>query len=205
MNPFDKSFWNERYATDAYLYGTHPSGFLTEHAHRLAPGSQVLVPADGEGRNSVYLASLGHDVTATDISERALAKSRRLAEQEGVDVSFVEVDLQTWAWPSNAYDAVVGVFIQFAPPDFRAAMFAGMRDAIRPGGLVMLHGYTPRQIAYGTGGPPVVEHLYTEALLREAFDGWDIERLASYDRELSEGAGHSGMSALIDLIARRPA
>jgi hypothetical protein len=98
----------------------------------------------------------------------------------------------------------VAIFIQFADPEFRARIFAGMQQATKPGGLILLQGYRPEQIAYGTGGPPIPENLYTETLLREAFAGWTIEHLASHDSVIEEGAGHSGLSALIDLVARKP-
>jgi len=204
MKPDARAFWNTRFASDDYVFGTEPSVFLTEHAHHLSPGSRVLVPADGEGRNSVFLAEQGHRVVATDLAGEGIAKARRLAKARAVDVTFDQVDIHTWVWPEAAYDAVVGVFIQFSPPAERQAVFAGMKQAVKPGGLVLLHGYTPKQLEYGTGGPPDAAQLYTEALLREAFAGWAIVRLESYERTLTEGHGHRGRSALVDLIARRP-
>ncbi len=114
------------------------------------------------------------------------------------------LDLSGWDWPDAAFDAVVAIFIQFAPPALRDTIFAGMKRAVRPGGRILLHGYTPEQLAHGTGGPPRVDQLYTESLLRSAFGDWEIERLETYERELAEGTGHAGRSALIDLIARRP-
>ncbi|MFN7112460.1 MAG: SAM-dependent methyltransferase [Brevundimonas sp.] len=197
--------WDARYAaTDDYVFGTAPSRFLLNHAKVLMPASRILAPADGEGRNSVYLASLGHDVVATDISPSGQDKARSLAREAGVEVDFRVQDLQDWAWPQAAYDAVVAVFIQFADPDFRHQIFEGMKRAVKPGGLILLHGYTPRQIEYGTGGPPQVDYLYTSDLLRQAFGDFEIETLDAYDADLDEGSGHHGRSALIDLIARRP-
>jgi cyclopropane fatty-acyl-phospholipid synthase-like methyltransferase len=127
-----------------------------------------------------------------------------LADARGVSVEFRHVDLQGWRWPEGEFDAVVAVFIQFAPPAFRDEIFAGMKRSVRPGGVVLLHGYTPKQLEYRTGGPSVVEQLYTEELLRTAFVDWDILRLEAYERELDEGEGHRGQSAVIDLVARRP-
>jgi SAM-dependent methyltransferase len=164
----------------------------------------VLVPADGEGRNSVFLAEMGHRVVATDIAEEGIAKARKLAGARGVSVEFQHLDLQGWHWPEAEFDAVVAVFIQFAPPAFRDEIFAGVKRAVRPGGVALLHGYTPKQLEYRTGGPPVVEQLYTEELLRAAFADWDFLRIEAYERELDEGEGHKGRSAIIDMIARRP-
>jgi len=200
----DKEFWNGRFASDAYVFGTRPAAFVVDNAHYLAERSRVLVPADGEGRNSVYLAELGHRVVATDIAEAGITKARKLAAARGTQVEFRLLDLRGWAWPMGEFEAVVAVFIQFAPPAFRDEIFAGMKRAVRPGGVILLHGYAPKQLDYGTGGPPAVEQLYTENLLRAAFADFEILRLESGIRDLDEGEGHKGLSAVIDLVARRP-
>ena len=204
MPSSDADFWNGRFASESYVFGTRPAAFLVDNAHHVPARSRVLVPADGEGRNSVFLAEMGHRVVATDIAEEGLAKARKLADARGVSVEFRHLDLQGWAWPEAEFDAVVAIFVQFAPPAFRDEMFAGMKRAVRPGGVLLLHGYTPKQLEYRTGGPPVVEHLYTEELLRAAFADWELLRIEAYERELDEGEGHKGRSAIIDLIARRP-
>jgi len=204
MSSNDKDFWNGRFASASYVFGTHPAAFLVDNAHPIPPRSRVLVPADGEGRNSVFLAELGHHVVATDLAELGIAKARKLADARGVTVEYRHLDLQGWQWPEAEFDAVVAVFIQFAPPAFRDEIFAGMKRAVRPGGVALLHGYTPKQLEFRTGGPQAVEQLYTEELLQAAFGDWDILRLGAYERDLDEGEGHKGRSAIIDMIARRP-
>ena len=201
--PDQAAFWDERYAADEYLFGTTPNAFLAREVHRLTPGSRVLAVADGEGRNSVFLAQHGHRVVATDVSERALDKARALAERRGVQVEYQQADLAEWEWPAEAFDAVVGIFIQFAGPQLRADIFDGIHRSLKPGGLLLLEGYREEQLGYGTGGPPNSENLYTEDGLRRAFSTWEIELLDAYDAEIEEGIGHSGKSALIDLIARK--
>lgn len=195
--------WNDRYATEDYLFGTDPADFLRREASRLPPGSRVLCVADGEGRNSVHLAGLGHDVTAFDLSPNAVAKARRLAESAGVTVDFHVAGLDDWDW-SRSFDAVAAIFIQFVGPDARADLFHHIAQAVRPGGLLLLHGYAPRQVGYGTGGPPHVENMYELPLLRDAFAGWEVLLAEDYDAVIAEGRGHSGMSGLIDFIARKP-
>jgi cyclopropane fatty-acyl-phospholipid synthase-like methyltransferase len=204
MSSSGHDFWNGRFSTETYVFGTRPAAFVVDNAHVIPAGSRVLLPADGEGRNSVYLAEQGHQVVATDIAEAGLAKARKLAEARGVNVDFRHVDLHGWQWPRAAFDAVVAVFIQFAPPAFRDEIFAGMKQAVRPGGVVLLHGYTPKQLEFGTGGPSAVEQLYTPELLRASFSDWEILRLEEGVRDLDEGEGHKGLSAVIDLVARRP-
>lgn len=196
--------WNIRYDRPDYLFGTEPSQFLREQADRIPAGARVLCVADGEGRNSVYLAGLGHEVTAFDPSSVALDKARALAAERGVSVEFHRAGVEDWDW-SRQFDAVVAIFVQFAPPQMRDRMFADMVRALAPGGVILLHGYTPRQVAYGTGGPSDPTHLYTREMLRGASANLDILRLEAYERDVDEGRGHSGRSALIDLVARRPA
>lgn len=207
-NPSGNPMWDQRYANADYHFGTEPAAFLVRHADLLggvgSGGGKTLVVADGEGRNSVYLAEQGLAVTAMDLSEVGVDKARRLAADRGVSVDIRVADLLAWPWKPAAYDLVVAVFIQFLTPQRRAEVFAGMVRTLRPGGRLLLHGYRPEQLAYGTGGPPVAEHLYTEDLLRDAFGDLEIELLESYDAEIAEGIGHVGMSALIDLVATKP-
>ena len=196
-------FWDLRYSADAYIFGKEPSRFVTNHALSIPAGSRIFLPADGEGRNSVFLAALGHKVTACDYSEVALDKARRLAADKGVAIDFRHIDLKNFAWPDGQYDAVVATFVQFADPAFRDSIFAGLKQSVRSGGLILLHGYTPKQVEYGTGGPDDVTKMYTVELLRDAFADCDIEVLKAYEAELDEGDGHRGRSALIDLVARK--
>lgn len=198
------SDWDRRYDRPDYLFGTAPAAFLLRHAAWLRPGARTLCVADGEGRNSVHLARLGLEVTAFDASPVALVKARRLAASEGVAVDFRESAVEDWDW-SMPFDLVVAIFIQFAPPPLKDRVLAGLAQALSPGGVLMLHGYTPRQLVYGTGGPGREENLYTPEALRAAFASLEILHLEEYDAEIDEGEGHRGTSALIDLIARKPA
>jgi len=200
-----RKFWDQRYEGEAYRFGEEPNAFLARQAHRLAPGQGALAVADGEGRNGVWLARQGLRVLSTDISPRAVTKARALAARHGVEIDARLADLDDWDWPVGTMDVVVAIFIQFAGPEGRARHFAALKAALKPGGLLLLEGYRPEQIAYGTGGPGVVENLYTGALLREAFSDLEILELTTYDAVLAEGDAHAGPSALIDLVARKPA
>ncbi len=195
--------WNERYSEPGFLFGTEPAQFLVEQQQYLERGKTALAIADGEGRNSVFMAEKGMKVTAQDASEVAVDKARGLAAARGANVTYRLGDLREFDWDETSYDLVAGIYIQFAEPDFRDAIFAGMKRALKPGGILLLHGYRPEQLEYGTGGPPCAENMYTVDLLRESFSDMEILRLEAYDREVDEGRGHSGMSALIDLVARK--
>ncbi len=196
--------WDERYATDDYVFGTAPNAFLVDAARYLPAGGRVLAVADGEGRNGVWLAQQGFDVVSVDGSAVALDKARRLAAARGASVRFEQVDLLNWDWPQAAYDAVVAIFIQFAGPPDQHRLLRGLAQALRPGGVLLLQGYRPEQLANGTGGPPWAENMYTEALLRATYGDLECLHLRSHDTVIEEGTGHSGLSALIDLVARKP-
>ncbi|MEZ5778106.1 MAG: class I SAM-dependent methyltransferase [Paracoccaceae bacterium] len=196
--------WNERYAGQDYLFGTAPANFLHRAEPWLKPEQTALSVADGEGRNSVWLAEQGLRVTAMDSAPNAVAKARRLAEERGVNVDFHVAGIEGWDWDGTAYDVVVGIFIQFVGPEGRARLFDGMKRALKPGGTLLLHGYAPRQVEYGTGGPPDAANMYTLDLLRADFAGYAVLRAEDFDAEVDEGRGHSGRSALIDFIARKP-
>jgi SAM-dependent methyltransferase len=196
--------WDTRYAGDELLFGDAPNAFLASQAARLPRGGSALAVADGEGRNGVWLAERGLSVLSIDSSPVAQGKARRLAASRGVDLQLELADLETWAFPPARFDVVAGIFIQFATPPLRARLFAAMQRALKPGGLILLEGYRPEQLAYGTGGPRIVENLYTEAMLRDTFADFEMLELNAYDAVIEEGAGHHGMSALIDMVARSP-
>lgn len=166
--------WNTRFQREDYLFGTVPNRFLASQTGHLRPGQRALAIADGEGRNGVFLAKQGLKVLSVDFSPVALAKARRLAAREGVALETECADLANWAWERQRFD------------------------------VILIQGYRPEQIGYGTGGPKELDHLYTAAMLRTAFAGFDILHLAEHDEVIREGTGHDGMSALVDLVARKP-
>jgi cyclopropane fatty-acyl-phospholipid synthase-like methyltransferase len=205
------SIWSKRYsdADQDYLFGTEPNRFLARREQRLQDGRNAISIADGEGRNSVWLAEQGLEVTGIEISAVAIEKARHLAAARKVEVNFVQADMLAPGWPpaelQAAFDWVIGIFIQFVGPEWRDRQFEVMKQLARPGGRILLQGYTPKQLEYRTGGPSVAENLYTDDILREAFADWEIEELVEYEDTIAEGSGHVGRSALIGLVARKPA
>ncbi len=195
--------WNERYATEDYHFGIEPNVFLAAQRDLLKPGQKALTIADGEGRNGVWLARQGLEVTSIDFSPLGVEKARKLAAHFQVRIQIECADLGTWDWGLPRFDVVVGIFFQFAPPKFRDLIFRRMKEVLKVGGLILLEGYRPEQLKYGTGGPSDVANLYTAQLLREAFADMRILWLDEYDAEIAEGCRHRGMSALIDLAAQK--
>ena len=179
--------WDDRYAFDGYLFGEAPNAFLASQVHRLKPGWRALAVADGERRNGVWLAEQSLLVESIDGSAVAQAKARRLADARSVAMDLTLADLSLWEWPERQFDVVVAIFIQFAPPMLRTELFAGMVKALKPEGLLMLQGYRPEQLQYGTGGPSSIENLYTVALLRDAFPSLELLALTAHDAVIHEG------------------
>ena len=197
-----KDFWNERFSGSEYAYGTEPNAFLVSQEKYLKPGMKALAVADGEGRNGVWLASRGLDVLSVDGSEAGLRKARDLARSRGVSVRTELADLTKWKWPEGQCDVVVAIFIHF-PPDARASMHEKMLRALKPGGVLIMEAFTPEQLRYKTGGPPVKEMLYTAEMLRREFREGEILLLEETLTDLSEGSYHRGASAVVRLVLKR--
>ena len=198
MSEFDR--WQTRYAVPDYIFGEAPNVFLESKKALLPKGGKVLAVADGECRNGVWLAEQGLEVTSTDFSPVAQEKARALVKKRGVHVDFQCADVHTWPYPDGAYDVVVEIFTQFSDPAQRALKWAGMKRALKAGGLLLLEGYSPKQLDYGTGGPKFLDHLYTREMLEEAFGGFSKIEIEAYDRQMAEGTAHAGMAAVIDLV-----
>ncbi len=195
--------WQTRFGAPGYLFGTEPNAFLKSQAHRLPAHGSALSVADGEGRNGVWLAQQGLDVLAIDFAAPALEKSRALAAARGVRLRTEMADITTWRWPAASFDAVAVIFVQVVFPDARAAFFQNLKRTLKPGGVLLMQGYRTEQLTYRTGGPPEAERLYTRALLQEAFGDMVQLDIREHDSVLSEGTAHVGMSALIDLVAKK--
>ena len=196
--------WEARYSAPDYIFGKEPNYFLAKCKHLLPKSGRVLVVADGEGRNSVWLAEQGLDAHAIDFSPTAQQKARALARERRVNVSFELADVHNWRYPEATYDVVCEIFTQFSAPAERALKSAGMCKALKPGGLLIIQGYTPKQLAYGTGGPKLLDRFYTRSILEKAFAGFQNMVFTEEELEMHEGTSHSGMSAVIGLTCRKP-
>lgn len=199
-----EEFWNQRYNTQEFIFGKEPNHYLKQKTELyLINKSKILCVADGEGRNSVWLAKQGHDVEAFDVSSIAIEKAKQLSSQHQVHVQYIHADCDTFDWKTEEYDAIAVIFIQFAEPELRKRLFQNIYRSLKLGGLLILQGYTPKQLDYKTGGPSDLSLLYTEELMRELLNEMEILEMQSYEQELQEGSRHSGMSALIGLVAKK--
>ena len=195
--------WDERYAREEYLFGKEPNDFLVEIVSQV-PRGEVLCLADGEGRNGVYVASLGHNVTSVDASPVALEKARKLAAEKGVTIDTELADLNDYDMGEDKWDCIVSIFFHMVP-EMRRAMHEKVARAIRPGGYLILEAYTPAQLEFRTGGPPVAEMLMNLERLGGDFPGLEFIHAVEKEREVHEGRGHAGHAAVVQLFARKPA
>jgi len=202
LSEYDR--WEARFAVPDYAFGKEPNYFLKSCRPLLPRGGRALAVADGEGRNGTWLAQQGLDVVSIDFSPSAQGKARALAAERQVAVSFIQTDVHGWAYPQADFDVVVEIFTQFSSPSERAVKWAGMRRALKSGGLLILQGYTPKQLEYGTGGPKLRENLYTRPMLEAAFGDFRDLKIVEEEREIYEGTSHGGMSAVINLTGRKP-
>jgi SAM-dependent methyltransferase len=201
LNEYER--WEGRFGVPDYVFGKAPNYFLHACKPLLPASGKALAVADGEGRNGVWLAEQGLDVLSIDFSPAAQQKAKALARERGVKAAFEQSDVHEWKYPEAAFDVVVEIFTQFSTPAERAKKWAGMRRALKPGGLLIIQGYTPKQLQYGTGGPKEIENLYTRALLEAEFRGFRDMRIVEEELEMHEGTAHGGMSAVINFTARK--
>lgn len=194
--------WDERYSAKGYVYGTEPNGFLAAKAN-LLPAGRVLCLGEGEGRNAVWLAEQGFEVTAVDASAVGLHKARGLAAERGVRITTVHADLADFAIEPAAWDGIVSIFCHL-PAALRAKVHRRCVAGLRPGGVLLLEAYTPDQVGRGTGGPPTAELMMDAQTLRLELAGLDLVELSETEREIHEGVFHNGLGAVVQLVGRKP-
>jgi SAM-dependent methyltransferase len=193
--------WDEIYSDDEYVYGKTPNDFLEQNVEVLKPG-KVLCIADGEGRNSVYLAKQGFDVTSVDSSRVGLEKAARLADAEGVQVDFLHCDLADFNFNAGEWDSIVSIFCHLPPP-LRRQTHAGVVQGLVKDGIFLLEAYTPEQIHYGTGGPPTTELMVSLEMLGKELDELETIHQLEIVRDVVEGSKHNGTASVVQFIARR--
>jgi len=194
--------WEQRYSTDDFVFGTEPNDFLRLNVGLLARGS-VLCLAEGEGRNAVFLAGSGFQVSSVDLTEAGVLKTRRLAGERNVEVDASVGDLTDFDLGRSRWDAIVSIFAHL-PPATRRSLHRRVIDALRPGGVLLLEAYTPAQVGRGTGGPPDAAFTMTLEGLRDELEGLEFLHGVELLREVIEGPGHTGVGAVVQVIARKP-
>jgi len=197
-----REFWDARYGEAGLTYGAEPNDFLRDMAPRIPPGP-VLGLGEGQGRNVVHLATLGHPVTAVDQSPVGLARARELAASRGVTVITVAANLAEFDLGPTAWSGIISIFCHL-PPALRQSLYPRCAAALAPGGVLILEAYTPDQLEYGTGGPREPDLLSTLVELSGLLPGLELEIGREVVREIREGAHHQGLGAVVQVVARKP-
>jgi SAM-dependent methyltransferase len=194
--------WDQRYATEDYVYGTRPNDFLAEVVGGMDQSGRALCLAEGEGRNAVFLAERGFEVHAVDASRVGLAKAEALARQRGVRIVSEVADLAGYRIEAESWDLIVSIFCHL-PAAVRRALHREVVAGLRPGGRFVLEAYAPRQLDFGTGGPPDAALMMTLEELRTELHGLHLEHGCELEREVHEGRLHTGRGAVVQIVARK--
>ena len=197
-----KGYWDQRFAAKEFVYGEQANDFLRQHAAGLAPG-QALCLAEGEGRNAVFLAELGHQVCAQDISPVGLRKAKALALQQGVSITTLCCDLAAFKLQPNSLDLIAAIWMH-VEPELRARVFEQAVEALRPGGHLLIEAYRPQQLNFSSGGPTRKELLIEAAQLQQELSALEPLILQEIERTITEGSAHQGRSAVVQFFGRKP-
>ena len=190
--------WDQEYNTENYVYGKQPNDFLKDY-YTTIPKGKVLLLAEGEGRNAVFLAKQGYSVTAVDISSVGLEKAEKLAAENNVNIDAVCEDLETFDLGEKKWDGIVSISCHL-PPEVRQHLYKRIERALKPSGVFFLEGYRPEQLKYKTGGPPLAEMMTSKETLVKELPNLVFNHLQEFDREVNEGINHHGMGAVIQAI-----
>lgn len=199
-----KEFWDERYKQDDYAYGKDPNEYLKEKLPVLKSG-KILFPAEGEGRNAVFAAKIGWDISAFDISTEAKTKALRLAEEEGVEINYRTTSSPDLPFRKEEFDVIALIYAHFPQP-VRKEYFSRLKQLLKKGGKVIFEGFASRHPEYqkmnpGVGGPKTNEMLFSEKEIRAAFQGFDFQEFYEGEIELDEGRFHKGKGWVIRFVA----
>ena len=195
------SFWNERYAVEEYVYGTEPNEFYREELDKLTPG-KILFPAEGEGRNAVFAATRGWDVTAFDASTEGKNKAEKLAESKGVSIQYLINNYDNIQFQPESFDCVVLIYAHMNPLK-RNEYHKKLTSFLKPGGKLILEGFSKKQIYNNTGGPRDVNMLFSEEELRSDFENLTQLLIGENDITLKEGQFHDGKAAVIRVVGTK--
>lgn len=196
------NFWDKRYQSDDYVYGLEPNDFLRDHLSYLPPG-RLLSLGEGEGRNAVFLAQNGFDVTAIDSSEVGLNKAKQLASKNHVNISIKVEDLSQFEQPENDWDVILAIYCHL-PPELRLSLYPKIARSLKPGGVFVLEAYSPEQLEYRTGGPGSVDMLIPLEELESGFMGFHLSVSRKVVRTVNEGTFHTGEASVVQFIAKKP-
>jgi len=194
--------WDERYSEAGFAYGTAPNEFLASIAGRI-PQGKILSLAEGEGRNAVYLAALGYEVTGVDGSEVGLRKAVELAKERGVTIATIHADLSTFEIEPEKWNAIIACYCH-VPSAIRLPLHRAVVRGLKPGGLFVLEAFSKEQLGYGTGGPQSLDMLMSLDELQQELAGLEFIHAVRKERDVREGSGHTGLASVVQLLGVKP-
>lgn len=197
-----KGFWDQAYEKEAYLFGTEPDGFFAEVLPSYKPG-RILLPGEGEGRNAVFAAKLGWDVTAYDYSPAAKVKAQKLAVNNKVNIVYDIKDIKTANYPNGRFDAIAFLSIHFNQQD-RQEIHSRLKQQLKSGGIFILHAFSVEHPKYNDKGPQTSEHLYSEADVLRDFADFEIIQMETVREYIKEGPSEMGDSSVFRFVGRKP-
>ncbi|MDZ7724764.1 MAG: class I SAM-dependent methyltransferase [candidate division KSB1 bacterium] len=190
--------WDQRFDTPEHVYGREPNEFLVEQS-ALIPKGRVLSLAEGEGRNAVYLALQGYEVTALDASRVGLQKTEHLASESGVPVHTLHQDLAHYAFEPDAWQGIIAIYCHL-PCELRKRIHSDIVKSLAPGGVYIMESFSQEQLKYGTGGPKSPDHLMDLDSVKTELQGLEFRHAAKVERHLDEGAHHSGLASVVQVV-----
>ncbi len=197
-----KDFWNQRYTSKEYAYGIEPNEFFRHQIDKLRPG-KLLLPGEGEGRNAVYAAKKGWEVTAVDFSVKAKVKANRLAFRHQVEINYLVDSLQNAELPEENFDAVGFIYLHLNSEDLKKAM-EKIQNSMKSGGVMIFECFSEKQFGRRTGGPKTLDRLYTVSQINNVLSEMDIDYLQEVEIPLDEGEFYQGRGMVIRAIVSKP-
>lgn len=196
-----KQFWNERYAASNFAYGKESNQFLKENLHFL-PKGKVLFVAEGEGRNAIFAAKNGFEVSAFDYSESGQQKALMLAQEQGVSVDYLVSDVLELPYEKESFDGIVLIFAHF-PAEIRKQAHLKLLELLKPGGKIIFEAFGKEQLNYTSGGPKDIDMLFSEGEVRNEFPGISFDSLSTEKIVLDEGLFHQGEGVVVRFVGTK--
>lgn len=198
--------WNERYSNEAYAYGLEPNDFLKQELEKISP-AKILFPAEGEGRNALFAASLGWDVSAFDIAQEGKNKAMKLAQKRGLSIDYQVGNLTELNYTPAQFDAIALVYAHF-PAAIKSELHKALSNLLKLGGIIIFEAFSKSHLDFiakneKVGGPKELDMLFSIEEIQNDFSNYEVILLEEKEIELQEGLFHNGTGSVIRFVGRK--